>query len=406
MQNQPTPTSIKSAPAQTNTVDMQKMPIDGRSNPVPHGSKRGRKNPDGFFFWCLLLFALFELFLLTVLMVRLIPASNGEQTPPAQNTEPTQPQPPAPQPPSPPVFSGGVLPAAPTVRDQTKLLTSEIDSQYAILINADTGEVVAQKSADTVFSPASMTKVMTLIVACENLTEADLARRLSLTDEVVKHTTSGNYFDTEFALPRELNGLTCIGDSYRIKDLLYGIGVMSAADCTYMIACEVGGSEAGFVDLMNRKAEALGLTNTHFDNAVGFDSETNVTTAKDMAVIMAYAMQCRLIVDILTPREENYRIDAYYEDGGVEKSYPVWLKPSWNSRLTKYPTFSLSTVKLTATKTGYTDESFIVCAATGKTSGQRYILVLGNKESIHTSTAEKLKATMIDVEALFNQYVK
>ena len=374
-----------------------------RGATAPQSTSKVPQKPrdrEALAFWGLLAFVLFELILVTVVLVRALwvpktpeaPLDNGTVT---AGDEPTPT-------PSTPVFAGGAVPTRPATTENTKNLTSEIDSQYAILINAATGEILAQKGANVQFSPASMTKVMTLIVACENLTEADLERRMTLTEDIVKHVTSGNYKDTTCALP---HGADYIGDEYRMKDLLYGIGVMSAADCTYMIAKEVGGSEEGFVDLMNRKAQALGISETtHFDNAVGYDSENNVTTAQDMAVIMAYAMQCELIADILTPRDDLYPIKAYYKDDlGAEQSYDVWLKCSFISRENAQK-ITLSTVTLNATKTGYTTESFIVCSAKGKQSKQQYILVLGNATSVHTSMTAKFKATMTDIETLYNSY--
>ena len=304
------------------------------------------------------------------------------------------------------IFNGGtVLPHA-TQDSNTQTVSSAIDAYYAVLVDLQSGKIVAQKNADIAFSPASMTKVMTLIVACENLTTEDLNRQVPLSYDVVEYVTSGEYLGTEVALPRESGGISCIGDTYSIKDLLYGIGVSSAADCTYMIVKEVAGTEEAFVNMMNAKASALGLTNTHFDNAVGFDSTTNVTTACDMAQIMAYAMQCDLIADILKPRTVNYTITAHWENEGVPATYNVSLKPSYKSRLDKYSTFSLSGVNLEACKTGYTNESFIVVSAVSKTTGGRYILVLGDKDNGNQeSITTKLKNTMIDMETMFNTFV-
>ena len=251
-----------------------------------------------------------------------------------------------------------------------------------------------------------MTKVMTLIVACENLTKEDLNRQLPLSYDVVEHVTRGDYFGTELSLPQESNGISCIGDTYTIKDLLYGIGVSSAADCTYMIVKEVAGTEEAFVNMMNAKARELGLYDTEFDNAVGFDSTTNVTTACDMAQIMAYAMQCELIADILKPRESNYIITAYWENDGVPAQYNVKLKPSYLSRIEKYPSFSVTGVDLEACKTGYTNESFIVMSAISKTTGERYILVLGDRsDGTEESFTVKAKKTMMDMETMFNAFV-
>ena len=303
-----------------------------------------------------------------------------------------------------PVFAPSSAVIKPYSTAQTAQAT--IDSQFGVLIDAESGAILAQKGSSTQFSPASMTKVMTLIVACENLSESDLNRLIPFSEEIHEYVTSGAYRGTELGLPVESGGVTCIGDRYYIKDMLYGIGVKSAAACTYMIVREICESEEAFVALMNQKAKDLGLTQTVFDNAVGFDSPGNLTTAEDMAVIMAYAMESPLIADILMPRAQRYGIKAHYtDDYGVEKTYDVWFECSFVSRQEKYPNFQLNTVSLNATKTGYTNESFIVCRAASKTTGKQYILVLGNQTSAHTTITAKFKATMMDIETLYNQYV-
>ena len=327
------------------------------------------------------------------------PANDGVTTPPVGQITPPQNQNAA-------IFSGGVALPYPLENADTKSVTDEIDAFYAILVNLETGEVIAQKNAESLFSPASMTKVMTLIVACENLTQEDLDRQVPLSYDVVEYVTRGDYFGTELSLPQESNGISCIGDTYTIRDLLYGIGVSSAADCTYMIVKEVAGTEEAFVNMMNAKAHELGLYDTEFDNAVGFDSTTNVTTARDMAQIMAYAMQCDLIADILEPRTSNYTITAYWEKDGVPTPYNVSLKPSFKSRIDKYPAFSLSGVDIEACKTGYTNESFIVASAMSKTTKARYILVLGDRSNgTEESVTVKFKRTMMDMETIFNSFV-
>ncbi|MBR2020065.1 MAG: D-alanyl-D-alanine carboxypeptidase [Clostridia bacterium] len=367
-----------------------------------------RASEEAIFSILMLVFAIFEIVLLTVILARAATPSrqNPQDTVDSETESESESETETDLPPeSRPVFSGGVIPSLPTPTAQTATLSS-IDSKYAVLVNAETGEIVAGRNFDTVFSPASMTKVMTLIVACENLTKADLERKLPLTEEIVQYVTSGEYAGTEVALPREVNGITCIGDTYRIEDLLYGIGVMSAADCTYMIAKEISGSEEAFVALMNQKAADMGLTHTHFDNAVGFDSPTNVTTAREMAVILAYAMQSETIADILKPRSERMPIQAHYVDGLEEKTYKVWFTPSFQSRLEKYPDFSLTTSTVQATKTGYTTESFLALAASSKKDRAQYILILGDADSgASEKISEKFKNTMLDTESILNTYI-
>ena len=173
-----------------------------------------------------------------------------------------------------------------------------------------------------------------------------------------------------------------------------------------MIVKEIAGSEEAFVNLMNAKARELGLNDTQFDNAVGFDSDTNVTTAKDMAQIMAYAMQSELIADILKPRTTQYTITAWWEKDGVPTPYNVNLKPSYLSRFEKYNKFSLTGVNLESCKTGYTNESFIVVSATSKDTKGRYILVLGDRDNgLEESITIKFKNTMMDMETMFNTFI-
>lgn len=368
-------------------------------------SKIAKKNFDSeaiiaIFLLCL---SVFLIFTVSILMFR---SCESEQESSPQITTPTVPITPPPTNQNSLIFSGGTVIPYATEDATTQAVSSEIDAFYAVLIDLKSGKIVAQKNADLVFSPASMTKVMTLIVACEFFTTNDLNRQLPLTYDVVEHVTTGNYAGTEISLPQESGGYTCIGDTYSIKDLLYGIGVSSAADCTYMIVKEIAGTEEAFVNMMNAKARELGLNDTEFDNAVGFDSTTNVTTAKDMAQIMAYAMQCNLIADILKPRTSNYTITAHWEKDGEPATYNVNLKPSYKSRLDKYTSFSLSGINLEACKTGYTSESFIVTSAVSKTTGNRYILVLGDKDNgTQESITTKFKNTMVDMETMFNTFV-
>lgn len=300
-------------------------------------------------------------------------------------------------------------PKSPILTEQTANLTTDanLKSKYALLLNAQTWEIVAEKNSTVRFSPASLTKVMTLLVACEHFSADDLDKKLVHSQEIVDYVSSGDYAGTSFSLPRDNpdKGIYYIGDQFKVRDLLYGIGVASAADCTYMIVKEIAGSEEAFVTMMNEKASKLGLSNTHFSNAVGFESLDNYTTAAEMSTIMAYAMENELVADILKLRTENYVIKGYYTEDAVEKTYNVSLKPSINSRLKHYEDFSLTGTKLEATKTGFTTGSYLVCTVVHKTTGTRYILVLGEADAPAATQSGKFKDTMLDVEYICNTYI-
>ena len=303
-----------------------------------------------------------------------------------------------------PVFSGGVIPTMPGVTANTATM-AEGNSTYAVLVNAATGEILAAKNDDVQFSPASMTKVMTLIVACERLTTEDLERRTVLTQEITSYVTSGAYAGTSVAL---IDGDKYLNDEFRLIDLLYGIGVASAADCTMMVVSEVcpaasaAESEAAFVALMNQKAAELGLTKTHFDNVAGHDSANNLTTAREMAVIMSYALQSTTITDILAVH--RYPFKGYYYKEGILTTYNrEYNSTLFKERVESYErnygkSFVLSTTTLLAGKTGYLSSSYLACAARGKSNGVTYVLILGD--------APKSYHTMADVKTILDTYVK
>ena len=355
---------------------------------------------EGIFCLFMVLFAIFEVILLTVILVRCFDTGEPSVEPP-QNEETTPDEEITTQPPvSLPVFSGGVLPPMPTANANTKLI-SGIQSQYAVLVNAKTGEIIAGQNAFSRFSPASMTKVMTLIVACERLTQDELDKTLTMTQEVYDYARADGYADST------LYGID-VGDEYSICDLLYGIGMESASDCVLPIVFYLAESEADFVAWMNQKAVALGLKDTKFDNAIGHDSENNYTTAADMAMIMSYAMQNDLIMDILGKEVHRSTAAGYNSSGTFVPSFPFSFYSSLfgehtSSRMYAYKAqygkdFRLDTATLTAGKTGWTTDNY--CLVCSGVDGEKtpYILVLAK--------AAKKYETMLDVKTIFDTYVK
>lgn len=286
---------------------------------------------------------------------------------------------------------------------------SGIDSRYAVLVDAATGEILAGKDADVRFSPASMTKVMTLLVACENLKTGDLTQDLTNTEELHNYVRSGKY-----------RGLTVhwadVGDGADLLEQLYGIGVVSAADCVMMVASYIckkstpAENEAAFVELMNAEVERMGLKNTHFDNPVGYDSENNYSTASDMAAIMLRALQCDLIRTILSTPSRDFSAFGYNSKGEFVPSYnshfySTLFNVNGSGRIAKYEekygTFKLASLTLGGGKTGslgtganyiYSLVSFAATADKSKT----YICVTGE-----TSVGSEV---MKDAKTIYDGY--
>lgn len=152
-----------------------------------------------------------------------------------------------------------------------------VKSDHVLMMDADSGLILYEKDAYSKAYPASTTKVMTCILVlemCENLRD-----KITIS-KIINNYGEGN----------SLMGLA-VGDEVRVKDLLYGLMLPSGNDAAAVLAEHFGGSLEGFADMMNAKAEALGMENTHYANPHGLHDEEHYTTAYDMAVLVRYAMQ-------------------------------------------------------------------------------------------------------------------
>ena len=158
--------------------------------------------------------------------------------------------------------------------DSNGVSAMEISSQCGILMEQSTGRVLYEKCPDDQMYIASITKILTTIVAIEN---ANLDEWVEISDNVTRQVGSALYL--------------MLGDQVKLIDLLYGLMLRSGNDAAMAIAEFVGGDEASFVKMMNDKAKEIGMTNSVFQNPSGLDETTyNLSTARDMALIMQYAM--------------------------------------------------------------------------------------------------------------------
>lgn len=149
-----------------------------------------------------------------------------------------------------------------------------VSAKAAVLINGENGEVIFAKNADQRLSMASTTKIMTALLLCEY---GNFEKEITVTAPMLRVEGSSM-------------GLLA-GDRVTLHDLLYGLMLASGNDAANVIAFEIGGSAEGFVDIMNRKAVELGLSNTHFETPSGLDGETHYTTAYELAILTQYAMK-------------------------------------------------------------------------------------------------------------------
>ena len=261
-----------------------------------------------------------------------------------------------------------------------------IESNNTILVEIGNGACVsiAEKDADARMYPASMTKVMSLLVACENIT--DVTAKLTVAEETAIYAAENE--GSGFGLK--------VGETLTVKDLLYLTSYQSDTIAILTLADFISGSEAAFVELMNAKAEELGLSNTHFANCTGLHNEDNYTTCREMAAIMAYALDNPLCRELLTSFKGYRLITNMHPEEDLCTFYSTW----YSGRFKDNP--RLSSVIIKGGKTGYTDEAGVclVTYAESRATDKAYINVIvgkpkgsGLSESISTEEVKKIYNT-------------
>lgn len=171
------------------------------------------------------------------------------------------------------------------------IYSEEVISSHAILIDESTDTIIASKGAEERISPASMTKVLTVLVAAEQITEEQLDDTFTMTLEI-----------TDYAYVNDCSSVGFLNEEkVTVRDLFYGTILPSGGDAAVGLATYIAGSHEAFVDMMNDKLDELGLSDTaHFTNCVGLYDENHYCTVYDMAVIMKAAIENEMCKEFLS----------------------------------------------------------------------------------------------------------
>ena len=277
---------------------------------------------------------------------------------------------------------------------------TDIKSNAIILVDVTDNKVIAGANVDAKIYPASMTKVMTLLVACENI--KDKSALLTVTaDMVAKYSkTSG----ASIAFPWEE------GYQVTVEDALHLVIYESDTYACWLLAEYVSGSEEKFVEKMNKKAEYLCLTSTNFTNCTGLFNENHYTTCREMAAIMAAAMSNELAETVLTSKD-LYTVDIHKGGKKVEEQ-GMWS--GWyTGRLEAYRLANTaakyvgggSDVMITAGKTGYEEvpKNCFVTAAENDITGRKYVCVqVGRTDSSQETVTSKQSTD--DTRTIYRKY--
>lgn len=235
----------------------------------------------------------------------------------------------------------------------------EISAKSGILMSYDTGDILYKKNESEKLAPASMTKIMSLILIMDQVENGNL----KLDEKVEISQNASSMGGSQIFLQPNTKE--------KVDDLIKAITVASANDAVVALAEKIAGSEKAFVNLMNKKAQELGCKNTHFENVHGLDSDNHYSTAYDMALMAKELIRHEKILNYSKIYEE------YFTKSDGTK---IWLVNT--NKLVRFD----KTVD--GLKTGYTQKAGYCLTATAKKNNMRLISVLMNEADSKTRTKD------------------
>ena len=227
------------------------------------------------------------------------------------------------------------------------------DTESVYLFNLDTGKPILRQNSDQQRYIASLTKMMTALLAIE--ANPDLDTPVTLPEEIFPALQAQN---------ASLAGFQP-GETATVRDLLYGAMLPSGAECCEALARQVSGSEEAFVALMNRKAGELGMKHTHFANCTGLTSPEHYSSAADLAVLLQAALNNETFRTVFTTGQYTSSVTAQHPKG-------LYMASTLLSRLDGG---EVTGGQILGGKTGYTDAAGLCLASLAVVNGKEYILV-------------------------------
>ncbi len=263
------------------------------------------------------------------------------------------------------------------ITDDTQSPSEEVNSTNVVFIDLESGDILAQRGYKEVVSPASMTKVLTILVASEHVT--DLDDTFTMTIDITDYSFSNDCSNVGFE----------VGEVVTVRDLFYGTVLPSGGDAAVGLATYVAGSHEAFVELMNDKLEELGLSDTaHFTNCVGLYDENHHCSVYDMAIIMAAALENDLCREVLGARTYTTSVTPEHPEG-------IPLSNWFIRRIEDKDTGG----EILGAKTGYVNESGSCAVSYGADKA-------GNKYMCVTAGANSSWRCIYDHVELYKKYAK
>ena len=244
-----------------------------------------------------------------------------------------------------------------------KNLLLGISSRSAILLDRQTETVLAQKNAREPCAPASLTKMMTVLLAAEACPDLDVP--VTLPEEIFPELEAQGASMAGFAP----------GETVPLRDLLYGAMLPSGAECCEALARQVSGSEEAFVALMNQKARELGMSHTWFENPTGLTGTNHKSTVEDLAVLLCAALQNQTFYKVFTTAKYTCSPTPQHPDGLQRVS----------TLLSRLDGDEIPNGTILGGKTGYTSAAGLCLASLAQVDGRQYILITLHAPGSHAT---------------------
>ena len=245
---------------------------------------------------------------------------------------------------------------------ETTDVPAEVVSSYSILVDVGNKKILKQRNAQTVINPASMTKILTVLVAAEQIDESRLDDKVTITIEDTDYSYSNDCSNAGFELDEQVT----------VRDLFYGTILPSGAEAAVALAKYVAGSEEAFVALMNREMEEMGLSQTaHFTNCVGLYDEAHHCSVYDMAMILEAAMDAPFCREVLSAHTYTTSVTEQHPEGIILSNWFLRrIEDKDNGKM------------VLGAKTGYVVQSGNCAASYAQdVAGNAYVCVTGNATS-------------------------
>lgn len=263
-----------------------------------------------------------------------------------------------------------------------------LQSRSAILIEAKSGKVIYEKNADEALRPASVTKIMTLLLIFEEIEAGNMTFDDIVT--VTEHAAS-------------MGGSQCFfepGEQQTVRDMIKCIEIASGNDAAVAMAEHIAGSEAAFVNMMNEKAKELGMENTHFENACGLEADGHLTSARDISIMSR---------ELLVNHPKIIEFSTIWMDHIIHKT----ARGESRFDLANTNKFLNQYTGATGLKTGYTSQAKYCMSATASRNGVELVAVIMGAETKEIRNSEACKLldfgyakckTYVDSEVIPNDF--